>query len=103
MASVDHPRYQVQAVLDFGRALLQEVSPVVLPDLVPAQSLCRLHGMRHGGQISGIDRIHLVDQREDSRQFLAQSRDLPGVERQPRQVRDMRQLLLGDSCGWNAR
>src|SRR5438552_716289 len=86
--SLDHFWNQVQAVLGRRRDGLVERALVAVGDDVLAQALACVLWMRHRLDAACVDRLHLVDQREDGVQLAAQMLDLVVRELDAREPRD---------------
>lgn len=67
--SFDDLRNEVQAALDECRVALIQLVPVRLGDAVPAQPLRLIERMRHRRDAARVDRLELIDHRDDARQL----------------------------------
>ncbi len=61
----DHLRHQIQPSLDLRRNGLEQFALIAFRNLVFAQALGDILGMRHGGDAGGIHGLHFGDQTEN--------------------------------------
>ena len=92
--SFDDFRHQVQPVLDGRRIFLESIALVDLGDDVRTQPLSRIEGVRHRHDAVGIGRRQLIDEIDDFRQLFDAFGVLLIAEFQPRQHRNVLDLIF---------